>query len=213
MGGDGSTLEAHFRSFHSKQIIPAAPVKADSRIELSVKPRGGWGGLSASNLLFRHLGSFLSVDRSSDQEIQTWIMLASASFRESLAQDLSNQDGSSAYWAYQLPTCLHAHTLLCSSYRRHIRPLHWSSTCSTSLPSPGVCIKWDSSKEQLQRCISTTISQQQLCCVGHAVVSWELVRPITPQRTVIGRAAQEVEELAEGVLRKCVIRPGGRRCW
>lgn len=93
MKQDDSTF---FRSFHPKQIIPAAPVKAGSRRELSVKPCKGGGGPSASNLSFKHLGRFPSEECSADQEVQAWNMQAAASYGEALAQDLSNQDGPSA---------------------------------------------------------------------------------------------------------------------
>lgn len=111
-------LRPYFRSFHSKQIIPAPPAKADSRIELSVKARWGWGGLPASNISFRHLGSFPSEGCSADREIQTRITLVSASFGEALAQDLSNQDSASAYWVNHLLTCpwsTHTHPVPCRS--------------------------------------------------------------------------------------------------
>lgn len=164
-------------------------------MELSVKPCQDWGGLSALNLSLKHLGSFSSEDWSADQE--TWIMQASASSWGCFGTR-SFKMKTSPYW------------LVCSPYRFSLRHSRWSSTCSKSLC---VFIKQNPSTEQLQRCIRTTISRQQLCCAGHEAVSWELVWPITPQRTVIKRATEEVQRLAEGVLRKRVIRPGEHCCW
>lgn len=102
--GDDSTL---FRSLHPEQIIPAVPVTADSRIELSVKPCEGGGGLSASNLLFKHLDKPPSVDCSADQEFETWLPLGKfwhKIFRNKMAH---------LHTTIYQPACIHT---LCCSY-------------------------------------------------------------------------------------------------
>lgn len=113
----------YFRSFHSDQIMPAAPVDANSRIEQSVKPHQGWSGLS----LTQTPGQLSPLDCSADQQIQMdrcWLRPFKSSW-PICTQRLPSTN---------MPASTHTDTLICCAYRCYIGPPSWSSTCSTSLP-------------------------------------------------------------------------------
>lgn len=112
------------------------------------------------------------------RKIQTWITQASASFGgcSGMRSFISRQSISRRSAIY------HLHTPLQLQMPHPDPPV-------IQIPAAHPCLHLACLlSEQLQRYISTSISQQQLCCVGHAAVSWELVRPITLQWTVIERA-------------------------
>lgn len=81
-----------FRSRQAEQIIPAVLPKADSRIELSDPWGGGSGGLSASNLSFKHLSRRPSVGCSTHHEITTLgLQLPSREFGTRFSEYLCDQ--------------------------------------------------------------------------------------------------------------------------
>lgn len=150
-----STLEAYFRSLHPRQIIPAAPVKADSRIELSVKPHRGWGGLSASKSLAPGSPLWTAALIRKSKAGSCWLFnflwegsSGTGSFKSRLPICTARQAST------DLPTS--THSLFSCYHRRHSGSLQRSCTCSTSLPSPAVFI---SCKMDLKSSCSGVLAQ------------------------------------------------------
>lgn len=146
------------------------------------------------------------MDCSADQEIQTWNTLASASFREALAQDLSNQDGPSAY--YHLPTSLHLHThssaALTDATSEASRDPALAARLSLHLP----CLLREIVPKSSCRSVIAPPSTSSSC----AVLAMPLSHGSLYDQLHHSGWSSGGQELAEGMLWKCVIRPGGWCC-